>query len=368
MGEGKLAHPLENIAAMSRTAAVLSLVIGSSFLLGLGACTVDTGEDAESSEDAIVSRKVDDHWFYGGPLPALQSPSVTASLEGHTARVTGYLPAGTELPDLPHVKTKAENGKLRVDIVYPIATAIGGKSNSRPGTYSFHLAKPYRPNGPAYTVSEGWHDVTWGGFPFIAYNGGIAFHGPITDKDNEAPGDLEVWYLRRGKVSGGCNRMMGEHVVEMSHVLGINMRKVYAANTAITPTTTAKVKVIADYDTYEGKFIDVDYPTDTGAKRPASVHGADKVVMFGSWVATEMPDGKDLPGDMKWEGGVAGRWYDFQEHAVEGAVCSMPKSSLPALKELAAARGGELPTDFCAKKIACDARLGRVCKPAEIGL
>ena len=352
---------------MSRSS-VLALVVGSLSIL-VGACAADTGEDTGSSEDAIVSRKVDDHWFYGGPLPPLQSPSVTASLEGHTARVTGYLPADTELPELPHVKTKLESGKLRLDIVYPIATAMAGASNSRPGTYSFQLAKPYRPNGPAFTQSLGWHDVPWGGFPFLAYNGGIAFHGPITDRDNEAPGDLGVWYLRRGEVSSGCNRMMGEHVVEMSHVLGISMHKVYAANTAITPTTTAKVKIIAGYDTYDGKYIDVDYPTDTGAKRPASVYGADSVVMFGSWVASEMPDGKDLPPDMKWEGGVSGKYYDFQQHAVVGAVCSMPKSSLAALKAIAAARpGGELPADFCAKKLACDARLGRTCKPAEIEL
>ncbi|MBX3221297.1 MAG: hypothetical protein KF795_12310 [Labilithrix sp.] len=349
---------------MSRLAA-LTLVLGSVLL---GACAVDADDDVESNEDAIVSRKVDDHWFYSGPLPALQSPSVTASLAGHTAHVTGYLPAGTQLPNLPHVKTKAENGKLRVDVVYPIATAKAGKSNSRPGTYSFHSARPYRPNGAAFTQSEGWHDVPWGGFPFIAYNGGIAFHGPITDQDNEAPGDLNVWYLRRGQVSAGCNRMMGEHVVEMAHILGISMRKVYPANTPMAPTTNAKVKVLADYDTYDGKYIDVDYPTDSGAKRPASVHGADKVVMFGSWVATEMPDGKDLPPNMKWAGGVSGRYYDFSEHAVRGHVCSMPRSSLAALKPLAAARpGAELPADFCAKKIACDDRLGRTCTPAEIG-
>jgi hypothetical protein len=346
--------------------ACLGLLTGS---LALAGCAADVEENTEASDDALTSKKVDDHWFYGGALPTLQNATVTASLTGHTAHVVGYLPADTTLPELPHVKTKPEAGKLRVDIVYPIATAMAGKSNSRPATFSFHSAKPYRPNGPAYTVSEGWHDVTWGGFPFIAYNGGIAFHGPITDKDNEAPGDLGVWYLRRGQVSGGCNRMMGEHVVEMTHVLGISMRKVYGANVAITPNTAAKVKVIADYDTYEGKYIDVDYPTDIGAKRPASVHGADKVVMFGSWVATEMPDGKDLPPDMKWEGGVAGQWYDFHEHALQGLVCSMPKSSLPALKAIATSRfRGELPADFCAKKIACDTRLGRVCKPAEIGL
>ena len=351
---------------MSRLAA-LALLTGSVLL---GACATDIADDdAAATEDAIVSRKVDDHWFYGGALPELANPSITASMTGHTARVTGYLPANTELPALPHVKTMPEGGRLRVDIVYPIATAKPGKSNSRPGTYSFQHAKPYRPNGAAFTQSEGWHDVPWGGFPFLAYNDGIAFHGPITDKDNEAPGELGVWYLRRGQVSAGCNRMMGEHVVELAHVLGISMQRVYAANTSIRPTTTAKVNIIADYDTYDGKYIDVDYPTDSGARRPASVHGADKVVMFGSWVATEMPNGEDLPPDMKWEGGISGNFYDFQEHALRGVVCSMPKSSLAELKTIASRHpGAKLPADFCEKKIACDTRLGRTCKPSEIGL
>jgi hypothetical protein len=337
--------------------------------LALVACAADSGSDETGSgEEAIVSRKVDDHWFYSGPLPQLEDPQVTASMTGHTVRVTGKLPAGFQLPPLPHVKTKNEGGRTRVDIVYPIATAGPGNSNSRPGSYAFHAAKPYRPNGPAYTASQGWHDVTWGGFPFIAYNGGIAFHGPITDRDNEAPGDINVWYLRRGEVSGGCNRMMGEHVVELTHIIGINMRKVYEANTAIRPTTTAKVKVISDYDTYDGKYVDVDYPTDSGAVRPASVHGADRVEMFGSWVLSEMPDGKDLPPDMKWEAGIAGQFYDFQAHAVTGAVCSMPKSSLGELKSIAARSSGVLPSDFCQRKIACDAARGRTCRPNEIDL
>jgi hypothetical protein len=347
---------------MSRIAA--SALIAAS-ILGV-ACSNST--DPASGEDEIVSSKTDDHWFYAGPIPQLDDPNVTASMKGHTAHVTGTLPAGTVLPDLPHVKTKPDGGKIRVDIVYPIATARPGKSNSRPGSYSFHAVRAYRPNGMAFTVSEGEHFVTWGGFPFVAYNGGIAFHGPITDTDNEADGNTNVWFLKRGTVSGGCNRMMGEHVVELTHVIGINMRKIYKPNDPIRPTTTADVKVIADYDTYNGKFIDVDYPTDVGVTRPGTVHGAEKVEMFGSWVASETPDGKDLPPDMKWEGGVTGQFYDFHEHAKRGFICSMPKSSLPALKEIAARTGGVLPADFCAKKLACDARVGRVCKASEIEL
>jgi hypothetical protein len=339
--------------------------------LGLTGCaTTAEEEEAASGNSAIVSAKADDHWFYAGPLPALADAAVTVSLAGHTARVTGTLPAGTRLPDLPHVKTKAEGDKLRVDIVYPIATARPGKSNSRPGSYSFYEAKPYRPNGAAFTRAEGWHQVPWGGFPFLGYNNGIAFHGPITDKDNESPDDVEVWYLRRGRVSGGCNRMLGEHVVELAHLVGISMRKIYEPNKPYEPTTTASVRVIADYDTLDGKYIDVDYPTDAGAERPGTKHGAESVVMFGSWVLSEMPDGKDLPADMKWLGGAEGSLYDFQAHAVSSSnwVCSMPKSSLGELKTIAERMGGELPADFCAKKRACDASQSRVCKASEIQL
>ena len=38
--------------------------------------------------DALAA-KADEHWFYNGALPALEQPSVTVSLKGHTARLTG---------------------------------------------------------------------------------------------------------------------------------------------------------------------------------------------------------------------------------------------------------------------------------------
>lgn len=351
---------------LTRTLFAASFITGA---LALGGCLAEADDDEVVSADADLTAKADEEWFYSGELPALESPNVVVSLAGHTARVTGYVPAGVRLGDLPHVKLTEENGRRRADIVYPIATAAPGKSNSRPGTYSFYGAQPYRPDGKAWTKAEGEHFVPWGGFPFIGYNDGIAFHGPITSQGNRGSGSIDVWYLRRGTVSGGCNRMMGEHVVELAHVLGINMRKLYTANGYITPKTTAKVNVIEDFDTYQGKYIDVDYPTDTGAKRPGKVYGAENVVMFGSWVASEMPNGKDLPPNMQWEGGVSGRWYVFAEHARRALVCSMPKAMLPELKAAAARRpNAELPGDFCTKKMDCDERLGRTCTVAEIGL
>lgn len=327
------------------------LVVAMVFAAG---CVAETGEEPAStsatadSEDALAA-KADAEWFYGGALPALEQPKVTVSLKGHTAHLSGLLPAGASLPSLPHVRTKEEGGRTRVDAVYPIATARPGKSNSRPGSYRFQSAKPYRPDGVAFTPQEGAHFVPWGGFPFIAYNDGIAFHGPITSTDNLSADDLDVWVLKRGAVSGGCNRMMGEHVVELTHAIGISMRKAYRANESFTPKSPAKVDVIADYDTLDGKFIDVDYPTDVGVVRPGKVYGSAKVVMFGSWVASELPSGADLPKSLKWEAGVAGDYYVFAEHVLKDAVCSVAKADVAKVRAYTQAHG-EVPATFCANK------------------
>ena len=338
---------------MSASRLALGLMLASS--LFAAGCAADPGngsaedENGGTTEDALAA-KADDHWMYSGPLPALKDTKITVSLAGNTAHVVGYMPPGAEaLPALPHVKTRLENGRTRVDIVYPVATAAPPKTNSAPGVYSFYEARPYRPDGLAYTVSAGSHFVTWGGFPFLGYNNGIAFHGPITAEGAKSA-DMSVWYLRRGSVSSGCNRMLGENVVELTHVLGISMRKVYGANQSYPNPTAAKVTVIADYDMLDGKYIDVDYATDVGLVRPGKVHGDANVVMFGSWVASELPNGKDLPPDQLYEGGVAGKPYVFSQHARTDMVCSFAKADLPALKNLVRTMGGELPRSVCAKK------------------
>lgn len=322
--------------------------------LAAAGCAADPSADTTEAVAADELRATSDqHWFYSGPIPTLENATVTASLKGATARVSGYLPAGAPLDEilaLPHVKATAEGDRTRLDIVYPIAIARPGKYNSRPGTYSFHLARPYRPDGVTYTVSEGNHWVTWGGFPFLAYNGGIAFHGPITSKDNLEGPDMDVWYLRRGTVSGGCNRMMGEHVVELAHAIGVNMRKVWRYNHIYSNPSTAKTIVKSDYDVFDGKYVDVDYATDTGITRPATVHGRDKVEMFGSWVAADYEDGRDLPPSMAWEGGVTGKYYVFAEHLQNDMVCSFAKGDVAGLDTVARSIGGTLPRSVCAKK------------------
>lgn len=323
-------------------------VFSAAFLCATGFSVLAgcASEDSVDPSEDNLTHRADSEWFYSGPLSKLENPSITASIKGHTAHVSGYLPAGTTLPTLPHVHTKtAADGRLRVDVVYPIATSAKG-NNSKNGTYSFYEAKPFRPDGSAYTASAGVHFVTWGGFPFLAYNQGIAFHGPITTTDNKADGALSVWYLRRGQVSAGCNRMNGEHVVELAHIIGISMRKTYGANKSYVPATTSKVIVTNDYDSIDGKLVDVDYPTDVGAKRPEG-----NVEMFGSWMGSETPDGSDLAPDMKWEGGVAGKPYVLSEHVKQGWICSFPKGDLAKLTALAAKfPNSELPQTLCAKK------------------
>jgi hypothetical protein len=315
-------------------------------MMSLAACAVETEEPSTPDTEDELRAKGEDHWFYTGPLPTLPGADLVVSLDGHTVRVTAPMPAGLNLADLPHAKVGAD-GKL--NLVYPIATAGAGSSDSRPGTYAFSGLKPYRPNGVA-TNSSGTSFVPWGGFPFLAYNRGIAFHGPIT----ATKGDSSVWFLRRGEVSHGCNRMNGEHAVELAHVIGLPMRKIYPGNTNVpipADVRNADVKVIKDYDTLDGKFIDVDYPTDVGVTRPAKIHGDAKVVMFGSWAATETPDGKDLPGDMKWEAGRTGDLYVFKEHAKQNWVCSAPKTTFTALAKFASTQpGGLLPKNFCEKR------------------
>jgi hypothetical protein len=183
--------------------------------------------------------------------------------------------------------------------------------------------------------------VAWGGFPFLPYNRGIALHGPISAVQPGVDGVAEadsVWHLLRGRVSGGCNRMMGEHVVELAHLVGFDMGTVHARDKFYNTPRVVPVTVLSAsmYDTFEGKSVDVDYPTGVGITRPKG-----NVEMFGSWVATGYADGSDLPMDEAWEGGVRGKKYSFAAHSRKGWVCSLP------MRQLAGKTGMRAPKGFC---------------------
>ena len=241
-------------------------------------------DDARTADDAYLKNVEktggkSQKWLYEGWLPKLEQPSIFVSLKAHTLRVTGLLPADFEGQMPFYARTKqTSDGRTSVTVVYPVATGAidpsTGKAPAGPGHYSKLYAVPFTP-----TTEK----AAWGGFPFMKYHAtrGLAFHGPITSTRNADTGDWE-WSLKRGPVSHGCQRMQGEHVVELAHVLGMDMSVPHSSgDTAQLPVS---VDVSNEWDTYEGKFVDVDYPTLAGVKRPTT--NAD---LFPTWDSRNLP-------------------------------------------------------------------------------
>jgi hypothetical protein len=242
---------------------------------------LDTGDLDFSTEE--IRSTGSPPWVYGGSLPTLVSPKVVLSQSGHTVRVTGDLPEGWS-GVVPYYASVEMAGARRVlTVVYPIATGASAALDSAARTFNTVSGIPYRPNGMAYPTT-GPAYVTWGGFPFVAYNGGIAFHGPITYTTSTAGAErVYDWYLQRGPVSHGCNRMQGEHVVEFAHLIGFDMHNTWGANVRVGRRAT--VQVLRDYDRLStGEAVDVDYPRWAGARAPT---GPTRV--FPTWNADEMP-------------------------------------------------------------------------------
>lgn len=245
----------------ARSLAILALAVG------LAACESSEPVSYDSMEDDLKAGG-NPKWIYNGPLPALKNVAIVVSLKGHTARVSGDLPAGFAGPLPWYAKKETVAGKERLTVVYPVATGATASSNG-PGTYKTIFGLAYVP-----TTDK----AAWGGFPFLKYHAtrGLALHGPITAKDGE-------WKLLRGPVSHGCNRMQGEHVVELAHLLGMNMAIPHKSTEKFT--LTVKVEVIPDYDVWNGKYVDVDYPVQAAVKRPP----ADKSIVYPTWNSQALP-------------------------------------------------------------------------------
>ncbi|MBX3258896.1 MAG: L,D-transpeptidase [Labilithrix sp.] len=251
--------------SLSRWFVLAALPLAMSTLVG---CAAEGEEedvsDGEVTEDEL-RKGAAEQWVYNGTMPQLDQPSLTVSLTAHTARVTGFVPAGWNQPLPYYADTITEGGRTKVAVVYPIAT--GSSVNSQGTSYSISRVSPWVPTNSA---------ATWGGFPFIPYNRGIAFHGPITASDGE-------WKLIRGPVSHGCNRMQGEHVTELAHLIGVDMTTTVHRGDATTGLNVP-VTVIRKPDVWNGKQVDVNYPAARGVTRPT---GPD-VKMFPSWSADQL--------------------------------------------------------------------------------
>lgn len=257
--------------------------------LQLASCAADDGappgEEAPETgyEDELINAEKNGQpsqkWIYSGPLPRLDKPEVFVSLKAHTARVTGLLPRAFAAEVPFYAEAKPAGDRTKVTVVYPIATGkidpSTGTAPAAPGVYNTLF-------GIAYTPTN--DKAPWGGFPFLMYNNkrGIAFHGPITSVTDVATGDLE-WHLYRGPVSHGCNRMAGEHVVEMAHLLGIDMAVPHTISERFT--LAVKVTTSENYDVFDGKTVDVDYPAEKGVVRPTG----EGVKMYPTWVSDDFP-------------------------------------------------------------------------------
>src|SRR4051812_13428578 len=167
-------------------------VLATAVLLTTAGCAADTSDESvDNGEDDLLKKTAQtSHWSYRGLLPRLDSPQITISIAGHTAHVTGYLPASFS-GKLPfYAKTEAVGSRTRVHLAYPIAT-VNPNGVLPDGT------RTRNPEPFTYAVCGGdmfhaTNDIgAFGGFPFIEYvcghrdadgrmRSGIAMHGPIT--------------------------------------------------------------------------------------------------------------------------------------------------------------------------------------------
>lgn len=240
----------------------ISPLVACLALTALVGCVDATVESSAVDQEQDLKAGGNPKWLYDGLMPALDDVAITVSLQGHTARVTGHLKS-TFKGSLPYYAVTEPSGtRTRVTVVYPVATGATATSNG-PGTYGTIF-------GLAYVTTT--DKAAWGGFPFLKYHAkrGLAFHGPITQKDGE-------WKLIRGPVSHGCNRMQGEHVVELAHILGIDMRVPHKASEQFT--LKAQIAVIPGLDSWNGHPVDVDYAALASVKRPTGP----TVRMFATW-------------------------------------------------------------------------------------
>lgn len=300
---------------MNRTALVSLFALAASLV----ACSAetDTGPTAGDDEGAVIpnietltGKSV--QWVYSGPLPSLESPKVEVSIPASVALVTGLLPEGYDLAKLPpYARTRrTEAGRTELAIGYPVATAATDKINPErnapyrnwPGDNKTLYSIPFTPSVKDSANSDA---TMWGGFPFIKYSSvGHALHGPIDVAPEEEGG--QVWKLKRAPVSKGCNRMAGEHIVELAHLIGTDMAtKNWAENTVLRTAgkdgVGVPVLVREAQISWNGKAVDSDYPVHPGyearVKRPAAAEAN----VFPAWDASAAEYRSFVcPLDKKW--------------------------------------------------------------------
>lgn len=334
----------------TRSILVASLVALGAIATGCAAERDDAGDpapDVENGDVAIQKMLESPPWVYEGPMPALVSPALVVSITGHTLRVTGTLPDGFDAETLPWyaLRSKTQDGHTKVSVVYPVATGKeqNGKFNNVPGHYDHLNVRPYRPKDADQLGKE-----HWGGFPFLNYHDArrFALHGPIdytsdTDVSGDGTNDVD-WRLVRGRVSKGCQRMQGEHVMELTHMLGFDMRWPHATReNAPDPKNGV-----------EGKYLSV--PLDVLAE-PAldTLPGAE----IGS--ASVPADAPSVPLDVAYPRHESAPSIPYEKHAfvaptwdaneMRAWACAVQNKDNPNLDKRVPRTGGRFDGSYCAR-------------------
>lgn len=234
----------------------------------------------DSDSDVKIMRasgKSTPGYIYKGPMPRMRNVEIYVSTKSNTMRVIGYPTDANAAAQTPWLN-RASDG--RYFVVYPVGTARSGKTNadvSGAKTFKFTQIRPRR----SQSVYEG-KPTDQHGLPFLNYQGSIAIHGPASLMKN-----YSQWMkLSRGDVSAGCTRMEGEHVIELAHIVGIDMSKYYSVDSSI-PSSTANrnlsgIKIFNNWDMIDGTIVDSVFA-------PVNRTGTAGVKWYPTWDASQIP-------------------------------------------------------------------------------
>jgi hypothetical protein len=172
-------------------------------------------------------------------MPEMTDVILIVSIDGRTLRVEGR-PIDANGDAMSNDQLKELTDKNGIDylyhnpttdkfyVVYPIAV---GADRDAKGCFkekwrTFTSATARRPAG-----EHTWHSLPYLGFCDTATSSGIvAFHSPFTNYKWRAGSAInpaksgQTIHLFRGEVSGGCKRMVLEHLMELLHILGGNKK------------------------------------------------------------------------------------------------------------------------------------------------
>jgi len=184
------------------------------------ACTARDDGDGASAEDAIT--KPATRRRRGSTRARVRRSSRRAS--SRRSRVTRSASRGCSRPafdveTLPAVRRACDGGQSD-----PRARRLSdrdGQAGQREvETTSRRVRPPQRAPVPPER-SRRRRQEHWGGFPFLNYHehGASRCHGPIglVEDFDAGPQSHQDWRLVRERISLGCNRMQGEHILELTH-------------------------------------------------------------------------------------------------------------------------------------------------------